>query len=171
MLRIIASLKARFARSTAAADVATDPLDYSNIIHLDAEDLAEQGILSAYQSLLPQLRGYAASELEVQEHFDEHNPSYAVTAGALRYEIWGPGLEEAHDWGRATFAFFHIVNRTLADCPYKFYALYGGNDLFGIFLTASEQEAAIKGIAQPNQRPYLPVDIPPSFGLDARDAS
>jgi hypothetical protein len=31
-------------------------LDYSQMIHLDAESLAEQGILEAYERLLPNTR-------------------------------------------------------------------------------------------------------------------
>jgi hypothetical protein len=41
-------------------------LDYDQLILLDAEDLAEAGILKAYESLLPELRKYVPRPAEVE---------------------------------------------------------------------------------------------------------
>jgi hypothetical protein len=38
----------------------SNTLDYDKMILLDAEDLAEAGILEAYEELLPELQNYVA---------------------------------------------------------------------------------------------------------------
>ena len=60
-----------YSSSSAAAPESApsvDPfLDYEQVVHLDADDLAEQGIKSAYTGLLPQLLHYTTTPLEVTE--------------------------------------------------------------------------------------------------------
>jgi hypothetical protein len=143
----------------------SDPLDYDQIIQLDAEDLAEQGIRAAYVALLPSLRLHMNSPLEVTEEIDDRVASYVVVADDHRYGIWGPNLDPADGWARAAVAFFAIVNANLRQSPYKLYALYGGNDLSGMFLSDEQYSLAHQGIERISNRPYLPVMDPPHYGF------
>ncbi len=62
-----------------------------------------------------------------------------------------------NNWGNATFALFDIVNRQLEDTPYRFYAIYGGNDLSGMFLTEEACDEAILSLPRKMDWPYLPT--------------
>jgi hypothetical protein len=157
-------LKALFAPGKPPVVPDEDPLDYDQVVPLDAEDLAEQGMLTAYQALLPRLRQYVASPVELTEEIDNDAATYSVCAGGQKFEIWDAGAKNEGGWERATVAFFHLVNANLATSPYKFYALYGGNDLSGIFLTEEQFAAARRAINQPSSWPWLPVNEPPHYG-------
>jgi hypothetical protein len=59
--------------------------------------------------------------------------------------IYSPALGEndvGRVWARAAHALFKIVNDQLAKSQYRFYAINGGNDLGGMFLTQAECEVA-----------------------------
>jgi hypothetical protein len=139
-------------------------LDYSEVIHLDAEDLAETGIAEAYEALLPKLRMYVPEPAKIQEDIDNDAPRYSVRCGAMTYTIYEPKFDEGDSWGRATYAFFAIVNAQLSNSPYRFYALYGGNDLGGMFLTPAQAEAARHALPNKSDWPYIPNDESPWFG-------
>jgi hypothetical protein len=141
-------------------------LDYDRCIHLDAEDLAETGVHEAYEALLPELRRYVSQLAPVEEVIDNDAPSCSVRCGTNEFAIYGPGLDEAggNSWGRATFAFFRIVNDQLAHSEYRFYASNGGNDLGGMFLTPVQVRAAQESLPHPRDWPYLPTDEPPWYG-------
>ena len=141
-------------------------LDYDQWIHLDAEDLAETGICEAYERLLPELRKYVPQPEPVEEVIDNDTPRYSVRCEGKEYAIHGPELNEAgvSSWGRATFAFFHIVNEQLAGSEYRFYAINGGNDLGGMFLTPAQARAAHDTLPNRKDWPYLPTDEPPWYG-------
>jgi len=140
-------------------------LNYDELILLDAEDLAEEGIKEAYDSLLlPRLRQYVAEPLEVEEVADHDAPSYAVIAGGQEHIIYGRGVDEEGSWGRATFILFSIVNRQLAGSDYRLYAINGGNDLGGMFLTEREALWARQSLPNRTDWPYLPEDAPPWYG-------
>src|SRR5215510_573920 len=141
-----------------------DPLDYDQLVHLDAEDLSEEGILSAYQALLPRLMQYTESPIEVTEEIDNDSGSYVVCAEGLRYKIWEPGAENGDGWERATVVFFDIVNANLRKSSHKFYALYGGNDLSGMFLTEEEYAAARQALKR-SDWPWMPINKPPHYGF------
>jgi hypothetical protein len=81
--------------SPATPGTNSDPLDYEKLVALDAEDLAEQGILSAYRKLLPTLRQYADSPIEVAEDFDNGEASYSVRAAGQRFQIWDAGAKNS----------------------------------------------------------------------------
>ncbi|MFZ4593922.1 MAG: hypothetical protein ACOYOF_06675 [Verrucomicrobiaceae bacterium] len=144
--------------------VVEDPLDYDKAIHLDAENLSEQGILSAYEEMLPVLMQFSESPLEVKEEVDHAQGYYAVHAGGKKYEIWVPDSERCEGWVQATIAFFEIVNASLGSSSHKFYALYTDNDLDGIFLTEAECAAARLAIKSRSDWPWMPVDVPPQYG-------
>jgi hypothetical protein len=144
--------------------MATDELNYDNLIHLDAEDLAEGGIDAAYQRLLPDLRKYVKAPATVHEELDHDAPSYRVKCAGKEYLIYAPG-DEDQSWVRAAVALFDIVNRQLENTGYRFYALYGGNDLGGMFLTPAAVAAARKSLAK-KERPYFPTLDGPWNGME-----
>ncbi len=142
-------------------------LDYEKWIHLDAENLAETGIGRAYEALLPLLRTYTQLPALVQEEIDEDLPRYVVKCGNRVFSIIDPSLDdtEGKAWGRATCAFFSIVNDQLLFSDYRFYAMNGGHNLGGMFLTPSQVQAALASLPNRTDWPYLPNDDPPWFGM------
>lgn len=141
-------------------------LDYGKMLLLDAETLAEVGIKEAYQSMLRDLRHYVPEPAQVQEVVDNDAPSYAVRCGNLEYVIYSPALpaEEGQSWGRATHAFFKIINDQLLKSEFRLYAINGGNDLGGMLLTQPECEAARKSLPRKEDWPYLPTPEHPWYG-------
>jgi hypothetical protein len=141
-------------------------LNYDDAIPLDAEALAEGGIAERYQSLLPALRKYVKYPARIEEGRDDDVPSYAVRYGESVFEIYAPDLaeDEGNSWGRATVALFSIVNAQLENSSHRFYAINGGNDLFGMFLTPAEATAAQKSLPNKSDWPYLPKDEDPWYG-------
>ena len=144
----------------------TYELDYDQLIFLDAEFLAEGGIGETYQSLLPKLRQYLSQPGNIEELIDDMAPRYAVRYQDQEYFIYSPELEdsEGQSWGRATHAFFSIVNNQLMDSQHRFYAINGGNDLAGMFLTPAECEAAQQSLSGKTDWPYLPTLDHPWYG-------
>lgn len=142
-------------------------LNYDDAIGLDAEELAEGGIAKAYQRLLPKLRKYVPSPAKIEELRDDDTPSYAVRFRGEEFPIHGPDLdeEEANSWGRATYVLFTIVNEQMVESEYQFYAINGGNDLFGIFLTPEQAIAARESLENHGDWPYIPEDEPPLYGM------
>jgi hypothetical protein len=148
---------------TAASRAVAADLNYDELIPLDAEALAETGLKAAYEELLPRLKKYVASPAPVSERIDHDAPSYAVTCLGTEYPIYAEG-DEDESWGRATFALFDIVNRQLAKTPYRFFAVNGGNDLGGMFLTPAQAEAAKQSLPRKQDWPYLPNASKPWYG-------
>lgn len=160
-----------FLRKKSSPDLEdADPLNYDNMVFLDAEDLAEQGILSAYQKLLPRLKLYklhmSSHPIEVSEEIDNDLARYIVHANEKRYVIQDgeDGGTSQDYWVRATVAFFEIVNANLKGSQVKFYALYGGNDLGGMFLSEEQYAAARRALKRRSDWPWLPVNEPPHYG-------
>jgi hypothetical protein len=141
-------------------------LDYDCLIHLAAANLAETGVRKAYERLLPELRSRVPQPARVEEVIDNHTGRYAVRCEGKAYAIAGPELEEAEDncWGRATFTFFRIINDQLASAEDRFYAINGGNELGGMFLTPAQARAAQESLPNKSDWPYLPTDKPPWYG-------
>lgn len=149
-----------------------DPLNYDEIVHLDAEGLAEQGILSAYRELQPRLQQYIlSSPIEISEEVDYDLASYIVHTNEKRYVIVENGGQTADCWERATVAFFEIVNSNLEDSSSKFYALYCGNDLSGMFLSEKQYVAARRTLKKCSDWPWLPVYEPPHYGYPNTSAA
>jgi hypothetical protein len=141
-------------------------LDYSRAIHLDAEALAEQGVVEAYSRLLPELKTYVVSPLALREKVDTDRGIYTVSVDSYTQRIFPSPLggNEHESWGVATAALFEIVNRQLVAMPVKFYALNNGNDLMGIFLTEHQADSARKALKRRSDWPYLPTMHAPWFG-------
>ncbi len=138
-------------------------LDYDRLIQLDAEDLAETGIAEAYEQLQPELRKYVPEPAKVEEITDNDAPRYSVKCRGREFLIYAPG-DEDESWGRATFAFFTLVNDQLARSEFRLYAISSGNDLGGMFLTPAQALAAREGLPNKSDWPYLPDNVPPSYG-------
>ena len=141
-------------------------LDYEKLVTLDAEDLAEQGIAEAYRGLIPVLSSYVAHPLEVEDLVDEDACSYSVRCNGVDHLVYSPsvsGTEQA-SWGRATAVFFQLVNEQLAATPVRFYAINGGNDLGGLFLTEAQAESARAALPRKEDWPYFPTLQEPWHG-------
>ena len=97
---------------------------------------------------------------------DNDAPRYSVKCGGREFVIYEPQLDDGNgnSWGKATFAFFTIVNDQLAGSGYLFYAINGGNDLGGMFLTPTQSQAAQKALPKKTDWPYLPKDEQPWYG-------
>ncbi len=148
-------------------------LDYEQMIFLDAEWLAEGGVAEAYvEEILPRLIEYVDNPVEIHEvntgeteRYDE-KAIYSVASEGDIYQIYGPELDddEGQTWGRAAHALFAIVNRQLQDQDVKLYAVNGGNDLGGFFLTAEQYEGAKKVLQNKSNWPYVVNLEHPSYG-------
>ena len=143
-------------------------LDYSKMIILDAEDLAEGGIQAAYKDLLPELLKYVKEADEITEVLENKGSSYTVHHRDRTYAIYAPENEDA-SWPNATYALFSIVNAQLIGSPYRFYAINGGNELGGMFLTSEQYERARRSLERKSDWPYLPTDQPPLYGTAELD--
>src|SRR5258708_1741496 len=123
-------------------------LNYDNMLFLDAEDLAEAGIKKAYDSLAPDLGQYISAPAEVQEVVENDTPSYVVRCCDQEYLSYSPDVpnDEGQGWGRAAYAFLKIANDKLRKWENRLYAINGGNDLGGMFLSQSECEAARRSL-------------------------
>jgi hypothetical protein len=140
-------------------------IDYDLALMLHAEDLAEQGIAEAYQQLAPRLAEYGVAASPVIEYADSLASLYSVDFDGHRYVVYGAGVALEDAWGLATYALFDIVNRQLASTDVRFYAINGGNDLLGIFMTLELAERARHVLPRKSDWPYLPVSEPPWFGI------
>lgn len=172
MKRILTKLRTLLTGSGSAGESTARALDYDQMILLDAEYLAETGIRNAYEEIKLALKNYLATPEEITENIDNDKPSYSVTAGGRTYDVYGPGLPEGDGqvWGLATVALFNIVNNQLEDCDVKFYAIDGGNDLGGMFLTQEEYDTAKVSLERKADWPYLPVMEHPWYGQRHEEA-
>lgn len=152
---------------TGSDEASPGGLDYDQLLHLDSEDLAEGGIGGAHHELLPKIRVHAPDAGPVEDRLDDEVGSYSVAADGRDYPIYAPDLPDGQgeSWGRATHALFAIVNAQLAETPVRFYAINGGNDLGGIFLTEEEAESARTALEIREDWPYLPTTDHPWYGM------
>ena len=139
-------------------------LDYDKMHYLDAEDLAEGGIKRAYDSIHDVLSQHLSVPAQLEELVNSSR--YLVKCADCEYLIYDPSLpdSEGQSWGRATYAFFDIINKQLANSDYRFFAINGGNDLGGMFLTESECLEARNLLPRKEDWPYLPTNEHPWYG-------
>lgn len=166
MKKAITYFLALFALSLSPASFSLPIIDYSKMVILDAEDLAETGIKDAYGKLKPQLKRYVKKPAQIIESFNDNIPSYSVSSDGRTYDIYAPNLVDGRgeSWGRATAALFTIVNRQLKHAHVKFYAINSGNDLGGVFLTKRQVAEAKKSLTRKTDWPYLPTWEDPWYG-------
>ncbi|MBS0207387.1 MAG: hypothetical protein JSS27_00400 [Planctomycetes bacterium] len=145
----------------------TDPYEsallyYGSLHHLDAECLAENGIVDAYNNLLPSLQQFVSQPTTITEVDDERG--YSVKYRDKTFQVYDAINESVHTWGAATFAFFAIVNDQLTTSDHRLYAVLGGEFLSAVFLTSAQAEAATATLRNRVEWPYLPTQVPPYFG-------
>jgi hypothetical protein len=142
-------------------------LNYDELIFLDAEELGEGSIAATYHSeIAPALQRYGVTPASVAEEFDADHTSYRVVSQGKTYVVYSPEIDisAGQNWVNATFALFDIVNRQLENTPYRFYAINGGNDLGGMFLTEEACDDAIISLPRKSDWPYLPTPDAPWYG-------
>ena len=141
-------------------------IDYDKAHIIDAENLAEQGMVKAYHEILPELRQYVKNPIAIDQSVDEYATRYVVRADGQEFVIYAPDIpdSESKSWGTATFVFFKIINDQLTGSNVRFYALNGGNDLLGIFLTPQQAEDAKRSLPKRTDWPYLPQLQYPAYG-------
>jgi hypothetical protein len=139
------------------------PLNYDELVFLDAEELAEQGMRRAYERVLPILKKHVQQPVMIEEIIDDEVGSYSIKYRQKEFVIYRSG-NDYRSWTNATYAFFAIVNDQLAHMAYRFYAINGGNDLGGMFLTADQVEAARRALPEKRDWPYIPTNEPPTYG-------
>jgi hypothetical protein len=64
------------------------PLNYDDLISLDAETLAEEGIAGAYQRLLPELKKHIRNPAQIYEYIDSEIPEYKVSCNGEEFTIY-----------------------------------------------------------------------------------
>ena len=134
-------------------------------VFLDAEELAEAGVKDAYVNLLPQLRKFVVQPNTVDEELGPNAEFYKVRAGGNTYLIYDQSSDDLFQmWARATTVLFEIVNEQLTATNYRLLALYGGNDLQGVFLSTDEAERIRSRVAGRAEWPYQPTMTAPWYG-------
>jgi hypothetical protein len=114
--------------------------------------------------LLPLLWKHVREPARIEEFIDNDLPRYSVVFAGKEFIIYAPDDETGESWTRATYAFFTIVNDQLASSSHRFYAINGGNELGGMFLTPAQSEAARETLPNKRDWPYIPSDDYPWHG-------
>lgn len=130
-------------------------LDYEQMLFLDAENLAEEGMAEAYSQVIDKLSTYGITLKPIVELCDHDAGTYSVSSQGREYCIY-KDMNDIDSWNNATVAFFAIVNEQLADEAIKLYALNSANDLGGIVLTQVEFQSACQTLESKRDWPYLP---------------
>jgi hypothetical protein len=139
----------------------------------DAESLAEGGIDEFLREIEPFLGRQGVTINQLEEHIDENG--YTVSLNEVEHVIYN--VEELKRdrerlvsiWGLATARGFALVNKLLADSgsDERLYAVNGGNDLFGIFLSPELRAAVCEHPdATLSDRPYVPNEEHPWYGQE-----
>lgn len=166
MKKTIAAIATLLGLSASPAPAGNFTLDYDQMITLDAEDLAEAGIKNAYEKLCAILKTYVSEPAAIAEKINNDLPSYSIIYAGDTYDIYSPTLSDAQgaSWGRATYMLFMLINNQLRSSAVKFYAINGGNDLGGMFLTEQQAATARKNLTNKTDWPYLPTPEHPWYG-------
>jgi hypothetical protein len=137
--------------------------------HADAEDLAEGGVAGFLDAIRPVLQAHGVAAVVEEDGFSDRE--YWLRVSGRHWLIYSPeeldSRPEGSDiWSLATVRAFAYINELLAAAaaPDRLYAVNGGNDLFGIFLTPELLQAVHEYAGRVRGRPYTPVDEPPSHG-------
>ena len=134
-------------------------IEWPTLIPLDAEALCETGIEEAYSRVSIHL-----SELVTPKKIsqvDTDNDDYIIKFENKTFPVYihNENTNTLDCWEIATGVFFQIVNEQLVDSEIRFYAVYGGNDLFGGFMKpklVQQIKDAMPG--SQNEWPYLPTN-------------
>lgn len=143
------------------------------LFRADAESLAEDGVGDFLREIEPFLRKQGVTISQIEDQF--HDSDYSVTVNGVDYLIYNADelkLDQqnlASIWGLAMVRSFAIVNELLANAKSdeQLYAVNGGNDLFGIFLTPELRDAVcnLPGLTL-QDRPYVPKEEHSWYGQE-----
>ena len=111
----------------------------------DAEDLAEGFIGDFFNEIAP----FLIKEGVIIESYEQSHTgdTYEIVINHRKFLIWNDEIDSHLDeWELATNRTFSVVNLLLqeAESKERLYSLYGGNDLFAIFLTEEMYETIKK---------------------------
>ena len=143
-------------------------LDYERLIMLDAERLFEQGMLEGYEAIIPKLKDFI-EPANMTEIFPDGTDDYLIEVQNKKYYLFNEDIaqKDIYDgWALATYTLFHVVNLQLVETDYQLYALYGANDLSGVFMTEEEVVARRRAFKDNHSEwPYIPTIEHPNFGF------
>jgi len=140
--------------------------------HADGEDLAENGVVGFLKSLsfFLEHQKVVIRSLQGEDVPDE----YCVRVNDAVHVIYTRAEDEEAEskklgliWGLTTARTFAIVNKLLAgaNSSERLYAIYGGNDLAGVFLTQHLFDFISTHPSVPDsEKPYLPTEDYPWHG-------
>lgn len=132
-------------------------------VPLDAETLAEDGVTDGLLRIAPNLDLRDAAPLTM-ETLASDGRDYRVSVNGRAYDVYTPADPPGASWGLATETFARIVNDLLPLASQdRFFVLYAGNDLFGVFLPP--EILPFFDTLPPNERPFTPTRDAPRFGL------
>jgi len=140
------------------------------LFHSDAEELAEGRIGDFLREIEPFLNRQGITLSVVEDHFEDDG--YSLTVNGKTYLIYDADALENRSgriWGLSTVRTFEIVNGLLTSSGSneRLYAVNGGNDLFGFFLTPELREVICSHPhAAPRDRPYAPACKHPWYGQE-----
>jgi hypothetical protein len=139
----------------------------------DAESLVEGGICEFVREIEPFLARQGVTINQLKDDIDESG--YTVSVNKKEHVIYD-AAELKRDqkqlvsiWGLATARGFAIINEMLTNSgsDERLYAVNGGNDLFGIFLSPELREAVCDHPdATLSDRPYIPNAEHPWYGQE-----
>lgn len=144
---------------------AADPIPYEEVVSLDAERLAEGGMIEVYDEIEPVIVSHGGRPDTLQAHNDAKTDRYSIAHRGITYPVSGGDISVAQGWGNAAAVFFEIVNRQMEGSEYRFYALNHGNDLQGVFLTDKQYAAARAFHRRGADTPFRPTREAPMFGM------
>ena len=140
----------------------------------DAEDLAEWGVASFLKDIRSFLEKQGIRPESIEES-DVEEDAYKVTVNGKTHLIWSSedfrkdssGEQPGLLWGIATARSFALINELLtgAGSDERIYAVAGGNDLLGFFLTEEQYDLICRhpGVDLPS-RPYVASEEYPDHG-------
>ncbi|MEL6486592.1 MAG: hypothetical protein AAFQ13_05540 [Pseudomonadota bacterium] len=140
-----------------------DPIPYSALIPLDAENLAEGGVVDGYEEITSSIHDSCVDWLPMTQA-GERTPEYRIMISGKMYYVYGSPVKD-DPWAMAGATLLTVVNNQLEGCPFKVYALSAGNDLGAVRLTDEQFRRAQKYHKRPYDRPYLPTYDPPEYGF------
>ena len=132
-----------------------DVINYDEMLFLDAEELAEQGMSNAYEEIKAAFQKHGIELSPIEEIINSEKGTYHVTHEGRKFCIYEDGNDQS-SWANATVALFNIVNSQIQECDLRLYAINGGNDLGGVILTKGDCVKAREQLENRTDWPYFP---------------
>jgi hypothetical protein len=146
----------------------------------DAESLAEWGVGSYLEELRPFLEEQGVKLESIKERYEKNQ--YRIIVNGKEYLIYSSeeiemdmsGKQLGLTWGLATARCYVIINELLieAGSDERIYAVNGGHDLFGFFLTEEQYHLICQHPdAYLPDGPYVPTEEYPHHGCPVRSTT